>query len=1298
MNTQKYASLHNHTDYSNLKLIDSINDTEKLIDYAYNLGIKALAITDHDCLTAHVKAIKYFKKNYTDKDFKLILGNEIYITKEGLGPDNHNVGEKFYHCILLAKDAIGHRQLRELSSRAWDRSYNKNAMIRTPTYLSDLTEVISKDPGHLICSTACLGSYPGIFFLNKNENWENRIDGYLNFMTNLFKDDFYIELQPSLTEDQVTYNTFLIKKYWNTHKFIITTDSHYLSKDERALHKSFLESKSGNREVDAFYASTYVMSVREIVEYMGTYISNEKLKVMFDNTLTIADACEFYDLTKPQVIPKIEYEWDKRSESAYASFIREYKTLGDYPNLQKFFGDSAIPSNKYLGHLIAEGYYKKITKNHKAVFDRLEIELYHIDSISQKLNIHLSDYFITINKVIELIWTEADSLVGVGRGSAVGFLTNYLIDITQVNSLEQEMELPYWRFMHESRPELPDIDFDTEGLKRGKIFSVVNKYFNSIQGEALNVCTIGTLKTKSAIKTAAKGLEVDDITANYLSSLVPSERGLDWTLDQCYFGDDEHTKIENFVKEMKNEPELWKLSKRIEGLVTNLSVHAAGVIIFNETITDSNSIMKTKEGIKVTAWDLHDSEDIGSIKYDFLTVQALDKIRTCLNLLLEDKRIEWQGDLKSTYEKYIGVENLERDNERMWKFASNGHILELFQYDTPIGGRAIKLITPTTVKDLTISNSIMRLQSDKESKEQPLDTYIRFKNDIQQWYDELIFYSITPEDTKILEKHLLFTYGVGSSQEIVMRMVMDEDITNFSIEEANFLRKGIAKKDPKTIEKAKDLFFTKGKVNKTNQTLLDYVWKIQIARQLGYSFSELHTLAYSMVALQQINLAYTYPVVYWNCACLSISAKAIDDNDYEFLIEEGIIEIEEADPDEKKKSSVMEYDKIAMAVSKFKEINIRLPDINISKKGFVPDATTDTIFFGLKGVVRIGDELIDEIIARRPFNSLNEFLFKMNGGSKKLISKDKIINLIKAGCFDDVENIPRESIMELFLNTLVSKREKVDLRNFLKLLRYDLVPDELKFERFVYIFTREVKKNKKHSFYILNEKLQEIYKKYKMDDNIPLIQIGNDITIDSKKWDAVYESIKPKIRKWTTENSEDLAEEIYNIEYALEKDKYAKGRIYDWELDALNMLYSGHPLQDIKLPKEFSTIEEAKDTVIVSYWKIKGKDVPKFKLYSIIGTVLFSDSKKNFVLIHTLEGVIKLQIYKQQFTKYDKPAYRDDDTTQESFFTKGTNLMITGVMRDDVFIPKVYKGTPQPPIVKIVLDDKYQFLTFEEKL
>lgn len=438
----QYSSLHIHTDYSNLRLIDSINTVESVIDYGYKLGLHAVAITDHESLSGHYKALKYFNDKYKDKPYKLILGNEIYLTKEGLNAQTHAAGEHFYHCILLAKDSIGHKQLRELSSRAWDRAYEKYRMMRVPTYISDIVDIIGSNPGHVIMSTACLGGVPACQFLNGEYE---KIDRYLSSMSQLFKDDFYIELQPSAQPDQIKYNTYMLQHYNNSYKFIMTTDAHYLTKEDNVIHKSFLQSKEGdeNREVDAFYASAYMMSYEQIRGYVKNYITDDILDNMMMNTNEIADKCSSYTLDHGQIVPKIKYEWENRNLNNYNKL--KLSIHPSYESLCYYFSDNANESDRYLAALIADGYYSgKITPDEEYL-DRLNTELFHIKAISEERQQPLSDYFNTMSKIIDITWTDGDSLVGPGRGSGAGSLINYLLGITQIDPLRQELVMPFWR-------------------------------------------------------------------------------------------------------------------------------------------------------------------------------------------------------------------------------------------------------------------------------------------------------------------------------------------------------------------------------------------------------------------------------------------------------------------------------------------------------------------------------------------------------------------------------------------------------------------------------------------------------------------------------------------------------------------------------------------------------------------------------------------------------------------------------------------------------------------------------------
>jgi DNA polymerase-3 subunit alpha len=338
----------------------------------------------------------------------------------------------------------------------------------------------------------------------------------------------------------------------------------------------------------------------------------------------------------------------------------------------------------------------------------------------------------------------------------------------------------------------------------------------------------------------------------------------------------------------------------------------------------------------------------------------------------------------------------------MWKKLCDGDIIDVFQYDTQVGSQAIKKIKPQSIVELAVANSVMRLMS-SDGGELPLETYVRFKNNINLWYNEMRLHGLNNEEIAVLEKYLKPLSGVADSQEAAMLLSMDPNIAGFSVKDANKLRKAIAKKKADVMEEVRQLFYSMGTERGTSQAMLDYVWKVQMLRQAGYSFSVLHTMGYSTIALQEMNLVHQFPDIYWKTACLSTNANAVNEEDYEFLIEEEIIT--ELDEEDKKEGNKVQYGKVASALIDFKQqdTKIILPNINKSKLGFAPDLENNAILFGLKGITKIGTDLIMEIFKRRPFASLNDFINKMNSGEKSLISKDKIVKLIKSGCSNKVE-------------------------------------------------------------------------------------------------------------------------------------------------------------------------------------------------------------------------------------------------------------------------------------------------------
>ena len=261
----KRFDCHTHSMYSNFRLIDSINRPKDLIKTAADLGLKGIALTDHETVAGHVDFLnseKELKKlNLIPKDFKCACGNEIYLV------DDRNNIERYWHYILIAKNTDGHKALRELSSIAWYNGYSSRGMMRVPTEKKELIKIVEKYPNSLIASSACLGSELDnlVLELCKEENkqspdfdlifqWKSKIDAWIKWNKNLFGDDFYLELQAGVSKDQITFNKriYSIAKAYGI-KLILTSDAHYLTKKERPVHKAYLNSKDGEREVDEFY-------------------------------------------------------------------------------------------------------------------------------------------------------------------------------------------------------------------------------------------------------------------------------------------------------------------------------------------------------------------------------------------------------------------------------------------------------------------------------------------------------------------------------------------------------------------------------------------------------------------------------------------------------------------------------------------------------------------------------------------------------------------------------------------------------------------------------------------------------------------------------------------------------------------------------------------------------------------------------------------------------------------------------------------------------------------------------------
>lgn len=454
-----FIGLHNHSDHSNYRLRDSTNTIAQLLEYTHKLGHKGIAITEHDTIGSSLEAyskLKEFKKKDSEswKDYKLILGNEIYLCNRKQIEEEKNY--TFPHFILLAKDAIGHHQIRELSTRAWINNSFTWVMMRVPTYYDDLFDVLGANKGHVIGSTACLGgSLPQNILKAYKENptKPNYSDciKWIKCMKKLFgEDNFYLELQPSTQEDQFIVNKVLIQLSEETNTpYIITNDSHYIKKEDKEIHAAFINSQDGDRELGAFYDTTYVMSEKEIHEYLDDSIGYEVVEKAFTNTIKIASMCEEYSLEKPLDIPYVPSNTEEPNKKLYLKYKEKMPLL-------EYFYESKYDSDRHLVREITNKFEQsKEELCNKKTYDEMEINLNSIKLSSDKANTRWSAYLLQTKELIQLCW-DSESLVCPSRGSGGGFLLLYVLDIIQINPLREKARTAHWRFLNPERVSVLD--------------------------------------------------------------------------------------------------------------------------------------------------------------------------------------------------------------------------------------------------------------------------------------------------------------------------------------------------------------------------------------------------------------------------------------------------------------------------------------------------------------------------------------------------------------------------------------------------------------------------------------------------------------------------------------------------------------------------------------------------------------------------------------------------------------------------------------------------------------------------
>lgn len=977
-----FVHLHVHTQYS---LLDGQASIDALIEKAQNDGMRAIAITDHGNMfgikeffnkvkkknskyNGTIKDCKAELKSLNDKEnptseeiqriqklsekiqecksqiFKPILGCECYCARNGRENKSEKADMGGWHLIVLAKTLKGYKNLIKMVSYSWTEGFYRN-----PRIDKSLLEKYHED---LIICSACLGGEIPQFIMRGQID---KAEESILWFKNLFGEDYYIELQRHETHepnaDQTTYqkqeevNKILIElaRKHNV-KLIASNDVHFVNADDADAHDRLICLSTG-KDLDDPTRMRYTRQ-----EYMKT--TAEMNAIFADvpealtNTLEIADKVEFYSIDSPPLMPFFEIDPSFSTEEEYRKKFTETDLIAEFGEKTYFRlgGYDKVIRIKleadYLAHLTMERAKERYGEVlNEEVQERLEFELNTMKTMG------FPGYFLIVQDFIAAARGMGVS-VGPGRGSAAGSVVAYCLGITNIDPIKYD--LLFERFLNPDRISMPDIDIDFDDDGRGKVLQwVTNKYGES---RVAHIITYGTMATKMAIKDVARVEKLPLSESNRLAKLVPDKIP------------DQKLTIRNaieYVPELKiaassSDPVMrntLKYAQQLEGNVRNTGVHACGIIIGQQDISDVVPVStaddkETGEKMLVTQYEGSVIEDTGLIKMDFLGLKNLSIIKEAVE------------NIANTTGDAIDIDTIDLNDQKTYDLFCQGKTTGIFQFESAGMQKYLKELQPSKFEDLIAMNALYRPG--------PMD-YIPSFIARKHGREEIAY------DIPIMERYLEDTYGITVYQEQVM--LLSRLLANFTRGESDTLRKAMGKKMIDKMNELKDKFIAGGKANGHKANVLDKIWK-DWEKFASYAFNKSHATCYSWVAYQTAYLKANYPSEYM-AAVLSRNRSNIKD--------------------------------VTKAIDECKAMGIQVlgPDVNESFLKFGVNKQGD-IRFGLAAIKGVGESAVVNILeerkARGPFKDICDFVERIN---LSVCNKKAIDSLALAGAFDNL-NVRRE--------------------------------------------------------------------------------------------------------------------------------------------------------------------------------------------------------------------------------------------------------------------------------------------------
>ncbi|CAM3911555.1 DNA polymerase III subunit alpha [Aquirufa aurantiipilula] len=915
----QFSHLHNHSQFS---LLDGASKISSMFKKAKADNMPAVAITDH----GNMFGVFQFVAEAGKQGVKPIVGCEFYLVT-----DRHKQSftkeqkDKRYHQLFLAKNPEGYQNLVKLCSLGFmEGMYSKYPRIDK--------ELVLKYHKGLIATTCCLGaSVPQAILRSGEAEAEKEFTWWLD----LFGEDYYIEVQNHHIPEQQTVNEVLLRfaKKYNV-KVIASNDSHYLDQKDANAHDILLCINTGEKQSTptykdiegdfdmkgkrfAFYNDQFYFKTTEEMTQLWSHIPEA-----IDNTNEIVGKVETLELKKDVLLPNFQIP---------STFLSQ---------------------DDFLEHLTMEGAKKRYVDITQEIEERLRFELHTIRTMG------FAGYFLIVADFINA-GKDLGVYVGPGRGSAAGSVVAYCLGITNIDPIKYN--LLFERFLNPDRKSLPDIDTDFDDEGRQKVIDyVVEKYGRN---QVAHIATYGTMAAKMSIKDVARVLDLPLSESNALAKLVPDKPkiSLERVINAALTGDGSLADKENLsseeleqVKQLRQIKADGGLASRVienalvlEGSVRGTGIHAAGIIIAPNDLTDILPVATSKDvSLLITQFDGSVIENAGVIKMDFLGLKTLSILKEAIRLIKQNHGIT------------IDLDSLPLDDLKTFELYQRAETNGTFQFESPGMQKHLKDLKPDQFSDLIAMNALFR-----PGPMVYIPNYIARKHG-----REKIEYDL-PE----MEEYLSDTYGITVYQEQVM--LLSQKLANFTKGDADVLRKAMGKKDKATIDKMKGKFMEGGQANSHPADRLEKIWTDWEAFA-QYAFNKSHSTCYGLVAYQTGYLKANYPSEFM-AAVLSNSLGNIE--------------------------------KITFFMDECKRMGIPLlvPDVNESERYFAVNKKGH-IRFGLGAIKGVGEAAVDAIVEERSKNGeytdIFDFVSRIN---VRQVNKKSLESLAFAGAFDCFTEIPR---------------------------------------------------------------------------------------------------------------------------------------------------------------------------------------------------------------------------------------------------------------------------------------------------